>query len=63
MNEEKEIKLSEVAKKIGKTIKGKFEEKEREAIISELWKLREQTNNRNVKKILLDAMKEIEDVS
>jgi len=47
-----EIKLSEVAKKI----KGKMEEKDREGVISELWRLREQTKNKEVKKILLEAI-------
>jgi len=46
------LELSEVAKKI----KGKMEEKDREGVISELWRLREQTKNKEVKKILLEAI-------
>lgn len=57
-----EIKLSEVAKKLGKKIKGKLEEKEKEDVIKELWELRGRAKNKNVKKILLEAMGEIENV-
>jgi len=46
-----EIKLTDIAKKIGSKLKEKYNEQEKENILKELWRLRESTNNQVIKRI------------
>lgn len=56
----KEIKLRDVAKTIGKKIKGKLSEREKEDVLNELWELRKKVKNKNIKKVLMSAIEGVE---